>query len=264
MNNIFSDLKNKTIVITGGSGFLGSQFVEAFLQFHCNVVVLDLKKNNLSSVIKTKSKNYFYLKCDITNEKKLKVCLNKIITKFKTIDVLINNAFNDYVPKKSKKISFALEEFDHKIWSKDLNVGLKGAFLCTKIFGSFMKRKKRGGNIINISSDLGIISPDQRVYKKMNFVKPITYSVIKHGIIGLTKYTATYWAENKIRCNAIAPGGMFNNQDKNFLNEISKLIPLKRLGRKNEYNSLLLFLASDQSSYITGSTVVIDGGRSIL
>ena len=264
MNNIFSDLKNKTIVITGGSGFLGSQFVEAFLQFHCNVVVLDVKKNKLLTSFEKNSKNYLYLKCDITNEKKLKACLNKIVKKFKTIDVLINNAFNDYVPKKSKKTSFALEKLDPKIWSKDLDVGLTGAFLCTKTFGSFMKKKKRGGNIINVSSDLGIISPDQRIYKKMNFVKPVTYSVIKHGIIGLTKYTATYWAENNIRCNAIAPGGMFNNQDRNFLNEISKLIPLKRLGRKNEYNSLLLFLASDQSSYITGSTVVIDGGRSIL
>ena len=126
-----------------------------------------------------------------------------------------------------------------------------------------MKKNAKGGKIINISSDLGIISPDQRLYKNLNFNKPITYSVIKHGIIGLTKYVATYWAKNNIRCNAIAPGGMYNNQNKLFINSIKKLIPLNRMGRVNEYNSIVLFLSSDQSSYITGTTVVIDGGRTI-
>ena len=132
-----------------------------------------------------------------------------------------------------------------------------------KNFWKSDEKNAKGGKIINISSDLGIISPDQRLYKNLNFNKPITYSVIKHGIIGLTKYVATYWAKNNIRCNAIAPGGMYNNQNKLFINSIKKLIPLNRMGRVNEYNSIVLFLSSDQSSYITGTTVVIDGGRTI-
>ena len=120
------------------------------------------------------------------------------------------------------------------------------------------------GNILNISSDLGIIAPDQRIYKKNDFIKPITYSVVKHGIIGLTKYTASYWAKNKIRCNAIAPGGIYNNQDSSFTKKINQLIPLGRMAKKNEYNALILFLCSDLSSYLTGSIVVADGGRTII
>jgi NAD(P)-dependent dehydrogenase (short-subunit alcohol dehydrogenase family) len=134
--------------------------------------------------------------------------------------------------------------------------------LCTKVFGAEMNRQTTGGNIINISSDLGIISPDNRIYKK-KFVKPISYSVVKHGIIGLTKYTATYWPK-KIRCNALAFGGMKNNHNKNFLKKIQKLIPMGRMAKKNEYNDTILFLASKASSYINGATIVIDGGRTIL
>jgi len=134
--------------------------------------------------------------------------------------------------------------------------------LCTKIFGSQMNKQLNGGNIINISSDLGIISPDNRIYKK-NSVKPVTYSVIKHGIIGLTKYTATYWPK-KVRCNAVAFGGMEKNQDKAFIKKVSQLIPMGRMAKKNEYNNTILFLASKASSYINGSTVVVDGGRTIL
>ena len=124
--------------------------------------------------------------------------------------------------------------------------------------------KKKNGNILNISSDLGIIAPDQRIYKNKNFIKPITYSVVKHGIIGLTKYTASYWAKDNIRCNAIAPGGIFNNQENSFVKKISNLIPLGRMAKKNEYNALVLFLCSDLSSYLTGSVIVADGGRTII
>ena len=123
-----------------------------------------------------------------------------------------------------------------------------------------MKIQKNGGNIINISSDLGVIAPNQKIYKKIGYKKPVTYSVTKHGIIGLTKYTATYWPK-KVRCNSISPGGMANGQNKLFLNEVKKLIPLGRLAKKNEFNSLILFLASNASSYITGSNIIIDGGR---
>jgi NAD(P)-dependent dehydrogenase (short-subunit alcohol dehydrogenase family) len=175
--------------------------------------------------------------------------------------VLINNAANNYDPGYSSA-KIRLENFSEEIWDKDLNIGLKGAMLCTKIFGSEMNLQSEGGSIINISSDLGIISPDNRIYRK-NFVKPVTYSVVKHGIIGLTKYTATYWPK-KIRCNALAFGGMENNQDKNFIKKIKKLIPIGRMAKKNEFNNAILFLASKASSYMNGATVVIDGGRTIL
>ena len=124
-----------------------------------------------------------------------------------------------------------MENFSNDFWDKDLLVGLKGSYLCTKVFGSYMS-KSRKGVILNISSDLGIIAPDQRIYKKSNFTKPVTYSVVKHGIIGLTKYTASYWGKKNIRCNAIAPGGILNNQSSSFIKKINKLIPLGRMAKK--------------------------------
>ena len=126
--------------------------------------------------------------------------------------------------------------------------------------------KKKGGNIVNISSDLGVISPNQDIYlnKGKRFsIKPVTYSVVKHGIIGLTKYTAVNWAQYNIRCNAMCPGGMENNQNKYFLKNIRKLIPLKRMGKFNEYNLSLLYLLSNASSYMNGHSLILDGGRSI-
>jgi NAD(P)-dependent dehydrogenase (short-subunit alcohol dehydrogenase family) len=251
MTVIYPDLKDKTIVITGGLGFLASQFIKSFKKNNSQIIILDNKKSN--------EKNFF--KCDITKEKDLRKVSAAIIKKFKKIDVLINNAANNYGPGSNSRKT-KLEFFDEKIWETDLNVGLKGAMLCTKIFGTKMNKQSSGGIIINISSDLGIISPDNRIYQK-GYVKPVSYSVVKHGIIGLTKYTATYWPK-KVRCNAIAFGGMENNHDKAFLKKINNLIPVNRMAKKNEYNGVILFLSSDLSSYINGATIVVDGGRTII
>ena len=122
--------------------------------------------------------------------------------------------------------------------------------------------KQQSGNIINISSDLGVIAPNQSLYSKNN-KKPISYSVVKHGIIGFSKYLATYLAEYNIRSNSLCPGGISNNQPKEFISKIKKLIPLKRMAKINDYDGIILYLCSDYSSYMTGSTIVWDGGRSV-
>jgi|TARA_B100001093_G_scaffold16170_1_gene14753 NAD(P)-dependent dehydrogenase (short-subunit alcohol dehydrogenase family) len=249
------NLNNKNIIITGGNGFLGSQIVDALLNEGANVYVIDIKKH------KKKLAKHFI--SDITNESELEKILKFFKLRKIKIDVLINNAAVDYAPSKLKKNNLKLETFPNDLWDKDILVSLKGSYLCTKIFGSYMSKFQKG-SIINISSDLGIIAPDQRIYNKSNFIKPVTYSVVKHGIIGLTKYTASYWGEKNIRCNAIAPGGIFNNQDNSFVEKINRLIPLGRMAKKKEYNGLILFLCSDLSSYITGSVMVADGGRTII
>ena len=154
-------------------------------------------------------------------------------------------------------------------WNKQLEVGLTGAMLCSKYFGSVMAKKNKGGIILNIASDLSIISPYQKLYEKSKTsknnqpVKPVMYSVVKHGLIGLTKYLSTYWPEKNIRCNAVSPGAVYNNQPKEFTKRIKNLIPLNRLAKKNEYRSTIQFLCSDASSYMTGQNIVIDGGRSV-
>ena len=256
MKKITFNLENKNVVITGGNGFLGNQITNALLNEKANVYIIDIRKPQK----KTSAK---YFKSDITNEKDLKKILKFFKLKKIKVDVLINNAAIDYPPLKSKKNNFKLETFPGNLWDKDISVSLKGSYLCTKIFGSYMSRFNKG-SIINVSSDLGIIAPDQRIYKNSGFIKPITYSVVKHGIIGLTKYTASYWGKKNIRCNAIAPGGIYNNQDSLFIKRINQLIPLRRMAKKNEYNGLILFLCSDLSSYMTGSIVVADGGRTII
>jgi len=258
MNAKFPDLKNKNVFITGGNGFLGKQITSAFLKQGSKLFILDIKKPKLKS-------NITFLKTDITKEIDLKKVLIFLKKKKIKIDVLINAAAKDHVPNKSNKNigDTSLENFSEKIWAEDLNVGLTGSLLTTKILGSYMADKKNGV-ILNISSDLGIIAPNQEIYKKSNFIKPVSYSVIKHGIIGLTKYTASYWAKKNIRCNAIAPGGIFNNQDKYCLKEIKKIIPIGRMAKKNEYNDLVLFLCSKSSSYLTGSVIISDGGRTMI
>jgi len=257
---MYKDLINKSIIITGGSGFLGSQFTNAFLKAKSKVIILDIKKPKFNS------KNSYFFKCNIADEKEV-IAISKIIkSKFKKIDVLLNNAAIDYNPKNFKNTNktLSLENFNLNIWNNDINVGLKGSLITTKIFGTIMSKQKKGGKIINMSSDLGIIAPDQRVYNSFNFIKPVTYSVIKHGIIGLTKYTAAYWGKKKVYCNAIAPGGMENGQNTKFIKKISSLVPLGRMAKKKELNHLVQFLSSEVSNYITGAVIVIDGGRTII
>ena len=259
-------IKDKVVVITGGAGLLGIQHINAVLSNGGKAVVIDInlkKINLLKKKFKSESNNIIFVRCDISNENMVKKTLSEILNKFRRLDILINNASIDYPPLK-KNNKYKLENFSINDFKKDINVSLIGSLICTKIFGSHMA-KKRGGVILNIASDLALISPDNRIYnnneKKLDFVKPISYSISKHGLIGLTKYTATYWANKNIRCNALAPGGIFNNQKSNFLKKIKRLIPLGRMARQGEYENAILFLISDDSSYMTGSTLVLDGGR---
>ena len=209
-----------------------------------------------------KNKIKFY-PCDITNEKEVSKIISAIKKKNNSIDVLINNACVNLSPiKKNKKkndfINFSLKQFD-----EELNVGLKGAVICCKIVGKHMIKQKRG-NIVNIGSDLSIIAPDQRLYKHMNISKPVTYSIIKAGIHGLTIYLASLWASKGIRVNTLSPGGIYNKQDKIFIKKIKKLIPIGRMAKLDEYNKAIQFLCDDGSKYMNGHNLVIDGGRTII
>lgn len=160
-----------------------------------------------------------------------------------------------------------LEHFPWEQWQLDLNVGLGGAFNCAKVFGAQMARQGRGV-IVNIASDLGVIAPDQRLYRvpgreaEQQPVKPVTYSVVKHGLIGLTKYLATYWCEQGVRCNALSPGGVYAGQNDVFVSKLKQLIPLGRMAEADEYRGAIAFLCSDASSYMNGANLVVDGGRS--
>jgi NAD(P)-dependent dehydrogenase (short-subunit alcohol dehydrogenase family) len=186
----------------------------------------------------------------------------KILLKYQKIDILINNAAVDYpISKKNKKITF--ENFTLKQLNKEIEVGVSGALLMSQIFGTIMA-KNNEGVIINVASDLSIIAPDQKLYSHLKIYKPVSYSIVKHGIIGLTKYLASYWGKNNVRVNALSPGGVFNKQDRVFHNKIKKLIPMNRMAQINEYHGAIIFLCSDSAKYMNGHNLVIDGGRSII
>jgi len=267
-------LTGKVAIITGGAGFLGEKHAEAIAEFGGNPILLDIDEKTGTEKAQRISEEFQvdceFRFCDITDELQILNIRDFMLNKFGRIDILINNAAIDpKVKKQSGKNLSRLENFPINQWNLELAVGLTGAMLCSKIFG-FEMAKNRKGVILNISSDLGIIAPDQRIYRKKGLpeneqpVKPITYSVIKHGLIGLTKYLATYWADKGVRCNALGPGGIYNNQPNEFVNKISNLIPIGRMADSDEYRSAIVFMVSDASSYMNGTNLVIDGGRTIL
>jgi|TARA_B110000008_G_C16897418_1_gene535305 NAD(P)-dependent dehydrogenase (short-subunit alcohol dehydrogenase family) len=264
MTNSFN-LNGKVIIVTGAAGLMGVQHCEAILSQNGIPILLDLDLRRLQK-LKLKIDKKFatdvqIFAVDITSETEIESCCRSLVKKFNNIHGLINNAANN--PKvENPKHSFSneLPSFSLEIWEKDIAVGLTGAFLCTKHFGNLISQNKNGGSIINISSDLGLIGPKQSLYSKKNF-KPVSYSVVKSGIIGLTRYTSTYWAEKNVRCNALCPGGIENNQPAVFLQKISKEIPLGRLAKKNEYQGAIIWMLSDASSYLNGAIIPVDGGR---
>jgi NAD(P)-dependent dehydrogenase (short-subunit alcohol dehydrogenase family) len=268
---IFS-LKDRVIVVTGACGLLGREHVEAIAMAGGIPIILDLNQQVVNDHVTQVNQKYNInatgYSVDITDEDQVSASCDAIIKQYGRIDGLVNNAANNPKVENSVEKNFSrLEFFSEDVWEKDLAVGLKGSFLCTKYFGYEISRNPAGGSIVNISSDLGLIAPDQRLYtvpglaEHQQPVKPVTYSVVKTGLIGLTRYVATYWAESNVRCNVICPGGVENNQNEQFLSEVIKRIPMKRMALKNEYQGLVVFLLSNASSYITGSVIAADGGR---
>jgi len=265
-------LDQRKVLITGGAGLLGKRHIEAVVEAGGIPIAVDINEKALDAIdIKDAAgRKIKTFRADITIEKDLIDLKNEI---FKTYgaypEVLINNAAIDPKFQKDSKINLSrLENFSLEQWNHEVSVGLTGAMLCCKHFGTEMARAGRGV-IVNVASDLAIIAPNQKLYSApgvpgdMQNVKPVTYSVIKHGLIGLTRYISTYWADRGVRCNAIAPGGFYNNHSEEFVQKLSSLIPMGRMADLEEIKAAILFLCSDASSYINGTTLIMDGGRSV-
>jgi NAD(P)-dependent dehydrogenase (short-subunit alcohol dehydrogenase family) len=271
LNKLFS-LDGKVIVITGAAGLLGKKHAEAVAAYGGTPILLDLFQEDVDKIVVQLNEQYEVnaagYAVNITNESQIEDNVNLLVKKYKKIDGLVNNAANNPKVEDSSEKNFSrLENFPLDIWNQDVAVGLTGAFLCAKHYGYQIAQNPEGGVIVNISSDLGLMAPDQRLYSKYDLpeelqpVKPVTYSVVKTGMIGLTRYLATYWAENNVRCNAMCPGGVENGQPEEFLKEVCSRIPMNRLAQSEEYQGTLIWMLSDSSSYLNGAIVPVEGGR---
>lgn len=266
------DLTGKIALITGAGGLLGPKHAEVIIEYGGTVILTDCHEERVIEKSKELNKKYGDNKSipcymDVTKKETIEFVVNQ----FDKVDILINNAAKDPKVKKgddslTKESRF--ETMTEEYWHDGLDAALNGTFLCSQVVGNKML-KQGGGVILNISSDLGIIAPDQRLYLKdgvpenQQNVKPITYSVAKWAIIGMTKYLAVYFAKTNIRVNCLCPTAIYNDHPEEFVKNLSNIIPMGRMADINELKTAILYLCSGASTYTTGSVVVVDGGKTI-
>jgi len=264
------DLSGQTAVVTGGTGLLGTEFCKALASAGANVAITDINQQQLektlASIQKEFPKAHVIIRIvDVTSTQSIERCIQAVCQEFEKIDILINSAAIDAkFDKESDTSTFSkFTEFPKSMWAQSISVNLTGTFLMTQAVCRIME-KYQTGSIIFLGSNYGLVGPDQQIYKKdghsSQSFKPPVYSVCKAGLIGLTKFLATYYAGTKIRVNMLTPSGVYNNQDEEFVKNYSGNTILRRMSNKEEYWGPLLFLASDASSYMTGGNLVIDGG----
>jgi NAD(P)-dependent dehydrogenase (short-subunit alcohol dehydrogenase family) len=264
----------RVALITGGAGLMGREHALALLEIGARVVLADIDEGALTRAaadLGAGADRVMTRRMDVTSEDSIVEAKTAVEAAFGPVAILVNNAAIDPKVETGSDVleRSRLEQFSRQQWDVEIAVGLTGAYLCAKVFGAAMAARG-SGVILNVASDLSVFAPDQRLYRKEGLpedrqpVKPVTYSVIKTGLIGLTRYLAGYWAASGVRANAISPGGIYNGQPDEFVARLTNLIPLGRMADKDEYRCAVQFLCSDASRYMTGQNIVIDGGRSIL
>jgi len=252
LNNLFG-LEGKTVLVTGACGQLGQIICQGFLDAESVVIGADL---NLDQKNVIQHDKISYCSLDIASKHSVRLFLDELYKKYNSIDILINNAgVSTFEPFENR----TEESFD---WVSDVN--LKGTFLCIQEYFKHQKNNKYG-NVINIASIYGLISPDPSIYHDDDRKNSEVYGATKAGIIQMTKYFAVHLAEKSIRVNAVSPGGIFNDekpQSEKFIDEYSKRNPMNRMANVEDILGAVLYLASDASSYVTGHNLVVDGGMS--
>ena len=242
-------LNKSIIVITGSEGLLGRDIVRT-LKKKSIVVSLDIcNENDIENGT---------LYCDITSESSVLHAISIILERYSRIDGWVNNAYprNNFWGKR-------IEDLPIEAWRDNVDRHLNGYFLCCKHVLAIMK-DQQFGSLVNLASIYGFLGPDFTVYEGTNIVNPVGYSAIKGGIINLTRYLASYYGPNNVRVNCVSPGGIFDNQDPVFVEKYIHKTPMKRMGNPDDISPVIRFLLSEDSKYITGQNIVVDGGWSIV
>ena len=263
VNKLF-DLKEKVYIVAGGSGQIGFSISKALAEIGAMVAIVDLDIDNAKRKLKLcKNPNNISLyNADITNEKNIIDVYSSINHDFGKINGIINSFHYKGNSRKldtDEEFFSSVENYPLSTWDKVHDVNLKGTFISCKSSIPFLKNGS-GGVIINISSTYGIVSPNKNIYSKSSMSSPVSYASSKSGIINLSRYLAVYLADFNIRVNVLSPGGIYNNQDSDFIKKYEKLTPLKRMSNPEDYHGAIIFLLSEASSYMTGSNLIIDGG----
>jgi NAD(P)-dependent dehydrogenase (short-subunit alcohol dehydrogenase family) len=270
------DLSGRVAVVTGGCGLLGTEFSRAIASAGARVVVADINHQRAVSLASSLNKlapltisagskpRALAVRTDVTKPDSVREMVDATLGAFSRLDILVNSAALDpkFDPGRAGAQTNSFENYSLEAWNQALEVNLTGMFLCCQAVMPPMLEQGKGV-IINISSIYGLVGPDQRIYQREGvpaLYKPVYYSVTKAGVLGLTRYLATYYAGRNIRVNTLTPGGVYDDHDESFVQAYSTRAVLGRMARKDELNGALLFLASDASSYMTGANLVLDGG----
>lgn len=260
LNNSLFDLSNKTAVVTGGYGHLGKSISEGLAEANAKVFITgrDEKKciNTINELLeKNKSLNLDYELLDISSPESIGDSFNRIYNKAGKIDILVNNAYFGAMG--------SIEEMSETDWQKGIDGSINSVFRCTKAILPYFTS---GGNIINIASMYGVVSPDPSIYGDSGQNNPPNYGTGKAAIVHFTKYSAVHLASKNIRVNSISPGPFPNpkvQNDTGFITRLKEKVPMGRIGNPEELKGAVIFLAGDASSYVTGQNICVDGGWTI-
>ena len=265
MNELFG-LDGKVAVITGVLGKLGYTWADTLLDAGALVFGIDkdgaTASNEFNELIKKYGEDRITLfHIDITERVQVEKALSECTKKFGIPKILVNNAGIDQPPGNVK--SYRVDEIPADVFMKTVNVNLFGTFLMTQVFGGIMEKQARG-SIINIGSLYAGVSPDMHFYDHIQcdppFLKPPAYGASKAAVVNITKYFATHWGKSGVRVNTLSPGGVLGGQDEEFKKKFCARVPLARMALMNDLKGPLIFLASDASSYVTGTELKVDGG----
>ena len=239
-------LSDKIIIVTGGMGLLGKEFVSDIKKRGGIPINLDINnKNDLANG---------HLHFDINEDNSIDIAIQSIMKKFGRIDGLVNNAY-----PRTSDFGNNFELTSSKSFSKNIDMQLARIFSVSKPVLEIMKNQK-SGSIVNIASIYGIVSSDFTIYEGTKMTSPVAYSAIKGGLISLSRYFCSYFGKYNIRSNSVSPGGIFDNQDKVFVKNYENKVPLRRMGNPHDISPIVSFLLSDDSKYISGQNIAVDGG----